>query len=260
MQIREYLFYSFRGMMILKKKIITAAMLLFSFGLACVVVGFLFPGLRFYDTQRSALDRKISEMGRPLNPEIMAFVKENETTTFPRICDKKETAKRLGVSEDVYFLDVKLAEAGDDPCVYCIGFIFQIYMKTLNDYMMEHNIKKIGFLNKDNAKTFRRVFYGVTSKKTCVQALTEYGLGVEVPDISLAEPGDLIQFWRVGKTGHCVIFISSVKNPEGDIMGIRFWSAQGTTNGVSYKTENFIKYKGSVDPFQVYIVRLVAPY
>lgn len=235
-------------------------MLLVSFGLACVVVGFLFPGLRFYDTQKSALNRKIREMGRPLNPEIMAFVKENETTSFPRICDKKETAKRLGVSEDVYFLDVKVAEAGENPCIYCIGFIFQIYMKTLHDYMKEQGIKTIGSLNKDNVKQFRKVFYGVTSKKTCVQALTEYGLGVEVPDISLAEPGDLIQFWRIGKTGHCVIFISSVKTPEWDIMGIRFWSAQGTTNGVSYKTENFPKYQGRVNPLKVYIVRPIVPY
>jgi len=243
----------------LKKKIVTIIMLLISFGFACVIISYLFPELRFYDTQRSALERKIREMGRPLNPEIMAFIKENETTTFPRICDNKETAKRLGVSEDVYFLDVKVAEAGADPCIYCIGFIFQIYMKTINDHMKAHNLDTIGSLNKDNIKTFRKVFYGLTSKKTCVQALTEYGLGLEVPDISLAEPGDLIQFWRIGKNGHCVIFIRAEKDPEGDITGIGFWSAQATTNGVSYHTENFPKYKGSINPLEVYIVRPVVP-
>ena len=244
----------------MKKKIVTFVMILVSFALACIVVGVLFPELRFYDTQKSALKRKISEMGRPLNPQIMEYIRENENTSFPRICNKKETATRLGVPEDAYFLEEKIAKAGEDPCIYCIGFIFHIYMKILNDYMKENNLKTIGSLNENNIQQFRRTFYGYTSKKTCVQALTEYGLGVEIPDISLAEPGDLIQFWRTGKTGHCVIFIEAPKDPYGDIKGIHFWSAQGTTNGVSYKIEYFPKYKGSVDPFKIYIVRPVVPY
>lgn len=243
----------------MKSKIIPIITLCASVIGAYFIMTILYPDINPLKSAQSNIDEKIAELGRPFNPEIMQTVKENDDKKFPGICkDNKTINSTMGVSEDVYFLDKKVASAEEQPCIYCIGFIFQMYMKTLNEFMKENELKTIGKLNKNNVKDFRRTFYGVRSKKTCVQALTQYGLGVEIPNISLAKPGDLIQFWRDFGNGHCVILTSLDEDFDG-VNGINFWSAQRSTKGVSYNTEYLIEEGGHIDPGKIYIVRPVVP-
>lgn len=234
-------------------------MLAASLGFAYIIASLLFPEMSVISSARSNLDEKIKDMGRPFNADMMNLVRENENRKFPRICHGAiELNKTMGVSEDVYFLDKKVASAATEPCLYCVGFIFEMYMKALKKYMVEKGLKKIGNLDEKNINEFRKTFYGTKSRKTCVEALTTYRLGVEVPDISQAEPGDLIQFWRHNGTGHCVILTRLEKDLDG-IRGFSYWSAQGTTNGVSHKKELFVQFGGQVDPLQTYIVRPIVP-
>ena len=97
------------------------------------------------------------------------------------------------------------------------------------------------------------------NKKTFVDALTRYGLGVEITNPELAEPGDLVQFWRYNNTGHAVIFKRWIKDANGKITGIQFWSAQYTTRGIDYHSEQIGPYRHNVRPDKIYIVRPIIP-
>jgi hypothetical protein len=200
-------------------------------------------------------------MGEPLNAYILKVIESYLPEKAPRMCRKEETNKKLGVTKDIYYQGELVAEAGPDPCMYCIGLIFEVYMSAWDIVLKEKNIISIGSLDKKSIKEFRRVFYGTNgNERTCVAALIQYGLGVEIPDLSLAQPGDLIQFWRYNKTGHCVIFIKAEKDLYGKINGIHYWSAQLTTNGISYKSEYIGKQSGNIDINKIFIVRPIISY
>jgi len=73
--------------------------------------------------------------------------------------------------------------------------------------------------------------------------------------------GDFIDVSRENLTGHTAVFIKWVWK-DGEIIGLRYWSSQGSTNGVSYNTEYFnlpdangVPY-GNVMIDQVYIARM----
>ena len=51
-------------------------------------------------------------------------------------------------------------------------------------------------------------------------------------------PGDFIDFSRDNNTGHTVVFLGW-KREENKIVGLKYWSSQGSTNGIAYKTEYF---------------------
>lgn len=73
--------------------------------------------------------------------------------------------------------------------------------------------------------------------------------------------GDFIDVSRENLTGHTAVLIKWVWK-DGKIIGLRYWSSQGSTNGVSYNTEYFnvpdangVPY-GNVMIDQVYIARM----
>ncbi len=68
--------------------------------------------------------------------------------------------------------------------------------------------------------------------------LTELGLGTgrtirknEFPVEGWPKEGDLLQIWREDQSGHSVVFGGYLKDSQGTIQGICYWSSNLSTNG-----------------------------
>ena len=93
-------------------------------------------------------------------------------------------------------------------------------------------------------------------------AVVKYGLGIQITNLHDAKAGDFIDFSRI-KSGHTAVFINWLKDDKGNIVGFKYWSTQGSTNGISYKEEYFSdnpqgNFKGTVDRKQLYIGRVLS--
>lgn len=195
-----------------------------------------------------------------LNPYIQKVIRQYQRQAPILPLNYKEDPKSLGVSRDLYYRGKKIADGDPQRRAYCIGFVFEIYMQAQNEVPFSRLFRfKVGNGDQDVFRVFRRLFYGTNSKRTFVEALVTYNLGVKVSRYEDAMPGDLVQFWRTkGESGHSGIFQGWTYDKKGVIDGINLYQ-------VSFDTgENTIGHyristevAGSVDPAQTYIVRPV---
>lgn len=71
-----------------------------------------------------------------------------------------------------------------------------------------------------------------------LDALSGAGIGKKV-ELDDALPGDFVQLWRNGKSGHSVIFVNWIKDASGKRVGVQYWSTQTSTNGIGFASESF---------------------
>lgn len=140
--------------------------------------------------------------------------------------------------------------AKKDDFVYCSGFTFAVVMEAA---------KRKGLLkNKsvEDVQRFQREWYGSAGDKEKQQgpALEKLGVGRSIP-MSAAQPGDFAQFWRTNGTGHSVVFKGWIKDAKGEIVGLKYRSAQNAT-GVADNSEKFVGKGGNVNPARTYFSRL----
>jgi len=85
-----------------------------------------------------------------------------------------------------------------------------------------------------------------------------YGVGTRIWNKEEARPGDFIDISRSNGTGHTAVFQHWVRDQRGKIMGVHYWSSQGSTNGIAYNTEYFdTSGRGNVYAHMVYIARVL---
>jgi hypothetical protein len=180
-----------------------------------------------------------------------------------------------GYPEAIVFKDDqgKLAkgDAFNAPAVggmYCCGFTFGVVMtvaaergllkgKTAAEVVQFQQEWNGAAAGGDRNKT---IYY-----EQCAQALENFGIGQMVgPDpnpkaqpagLPAAQPGDFMQFWR-GKGGHSVIFLDWVRDDDGAVIGIKYRSAQESTDGIGDNVEYFRGNGGAVDPEKIFAGRL----
>lgn len=242
-----------------QRLLINTVLILVSLGVAFLIFRLIIPQEEIVSSHKLLLERKIKKMGEPLNPYILEVI-ENFPTGVYKICDNRRMKTCFGVTRDIYYQGKRVVSTTPDHCVYCIGLVFEVFMDAWELHNKRTGQQTIGSLNKDNIIDFRKRFYGVYgNKKTFVDALTRYGLGVEITNPELAEPGDLVQFWRYNNIGHAVIFQQWIRDANGKITGIQYWSAQRTTNGIDYHSEEIGPHRNDVRPDKIYIVRPIIP-
>lgn len=140
---------------------------------------------------------------------------------------------------------------------YCCGYTFAVAM-----LVAEQRGLLSGKAIRD-VKRFQRMWYGAYDKATernreirerqCQEALQWLEVGVAVEPRE-AQAGDFLQFWRQ-KSGHSVIFLGWVVE-GGEVVGVRYRSSQGSTDGIADRQENFAGHGGSVDPERMYFARM----
>lgn len=203
---------------------------------ASIVVATLYA---FLSPSRQAVNSKADPIY--LNSAILEQIQEYSPRDEFAPLPSELVASTMGATQDIYYLGERRIVGDSHRRSYCIGLIFEVYMKACEKYAGGANAYHLPTVTSDSFKQFRRDFYGVDgNKKTFVRTLSERGLGTEIT-VDEAMPGDLIQFWRSNGTGHAVVFKELEKDREGRPTALHYFSVQSMTGGISDHVESFRK-------------------
>lgn len=136
---------------------------------------------------------------------------------------------------------------------YCSGFTFAAAMTTA---------ERLGLLKDktvEQIRRFQKEWYGGAGdpEKQQGPAMRNLGVGDNVP-LEQAQPGDFLQLWRVGGSGHSVVFTGWLMDPSrpGVLVGFSYRSSQPRTNGIGNSQERFSDAGGTVLRNRIYFSRL----
>ena len=163
----------------------------------------------------------------------------------------------LGTTQDIYYLESLVAEGDLFNRSYCVGLTWEVFMRAWELEAAERDLANINGMDLDDLTEFRidwyvRDLYG----SGVVEAVENYGIGEHISDWSDIEPGDFLQFWRNNGSGHNNIFIDWEKDSDGNIIGVEYWSTQGSTDGIGYNSEYFGAAEGNIDPAFFFAARV----
>ncbi len=165
-----------------------------------------------------------------------------------------------GTTRDIWYQDVLVAEGDPQGRCYCVGLTWEVYMRAWEE--VDRTTGGDGTINGisvDDLYTFRvDWFVRELDGAGPSDAMENYGVGEEITDPAKLLPGDFLQFWRHSGSGHNVVFVDWVKQ-GGEIVGVEYWSTQGSTDGIGYNTEYFGSSGSSIDPNLVYAGRGAMP-
>jgi hypothetical protein len=166
----------------------------------------------------------------------------------------------LGTTQDIFYLDTLVAEGDEENRSYCVGLTWEVFMLAWEEMALENNLNDINSMNVEDLDDFRIDWYvRELMGSGVVEAVENYGIGERITYWEDIQPGDFLQFWRNNGSGHNNIFIEWVRNSSEDIVGVKYWSTQGSTNGVGYNVEFFWPDDNSIDPAYFYAARVYEP-
>lgn len=172
-----------------------------------------------------------------------------------------DDADWYGTTRDIWYLDTLVAEGDPEGRCYCVGLTWELMMRAFDEVDRETggdgslNGMSVSDLSSFRTDWFVRDLWG----DGVVTAMESYGLGDEVTDPADLRPGDILQFWRHSGSGHSVVFIDWELDGDGDIIGIRYWSTQGSTDGIGYNEEYFGTSGSTIDPSHFFAARARMP-
>lgn len=150
-----------------------------------------------------------------------------------------------GVTEDIIYNGQLLLKSHPSGIKYshCTGITFEVFFKAMQQRNKELGLSTEDFngMTKDELHDFMLLWYvakGPKSESNLTVAIEKYGLGQKITNYEDVRAGDFIDLSRENNTGHAVIFINWIRSND-KIIGIKHWSSQGSTNGISYKEEYF---------------------
>ncbi len=167
-----------------------------------------------------------------------------------------------GVTHDIYYQDTLiLADNVTGNYCYCSGITYQVFMDAYEDYNTYFGYNDIYGMTPTDADLFRKEWYGWYDTRCSVAAITKYKVGYEIPytDKWKVKAGDDVQLWRWSGSGHSVIFIDWERDAQNNIIGIKYWSTQSSTDGINYNSEFFGSDGSYLRDDQCYYARKVKP-
>jgi hypothetical protein len=155
-----------------------------------------------------------------------------------------------GTTRDLYINQTRIAHGGQGS--HCVGITFEVFFRAL-----EQSPGGLSQLNEVEAREILRLwFVPEVGDKGVVEALTNAGLGTEIPWREAIE-GDFFQVWmNGGSAGHSAIFLGWTLDEKGQIAGVRYWSSQPWTDGIGIAEHPIGEGADAIDPKQFYVVRV----
>ncbi|GAB4315781.1 MAG: hypothetical protein Kow0059_08010 [Candidatus Sumerlaeia bacterium] len=162
-----------------------------------------------------------------------------------------------GGTQDLFLNGVKVMTGEPEHRTYCCGLTLEVFLRASQEYIKRHGADAMPFLTPENWGEFKRLWFVENLNGPGPSAaLAKFGAGRE---ISAGEvmPGDFVQLWRTKNrkgrvSGHSVIFLEWIKNSEDDIIGLRYWSTQTSTEGIHENEEYFGPLGGLSTEFTYY--------
>lgn len=197
-----------------------------------------------------------------LNPYILRQMDKYPPDGGFRAMPEELVNFTMGTTKDLFYQGQRVVRGDEQRRSYCIGLVFEVYMSACEDWAREHSgsprFTLRGVELGSSFRDFRRDFYGVSGEeRTFVQALVSRGLGQELTDLDDARPGDLVQMWRNGGTGHAAVFLGWEYDEADRRIALHHWSMwRGTIRrGVEYIGRGY----GQLNEERIFIVRPYAP-
>lgn len=178
------------------------------------------------------------------NQIVLNITKIYKGGKYPYLLNN-DYANYNGVTENLYYdgqLFLKANPSGNRAS-HCSGITFEVFFKSMQEWNRQRglNTGRIGNLSYSQMQDFMLQWYVASGQKeqgNLTTALAQYGLGKRITDLNAAQPGDFIDLSRENNTGHTVVFLGWVWD-DGQIVGLKYWSSQGSTGGISKNTEYF---------------------
>ena len=141
---------------------------------------------------------------------------------------------------------------------HCSGLTFEVFLQAF-----ERWCKSVGrpykILDLDTAgvRRLQRAWFGSPENRaTLGTAIPDYGLGERITDWEEARAGDFLQLWRHSGSGHAAVFRDWVRDEEGRITAVKYWSTQKSTNGIGERIEHFGEDGSSVKRDEFWLCRI----
>ncbi len=194
-----------------------------------------------------------------LNTWVLDAIDGYQGGSYPYLLNT-DYANYNGVTRNISYKNSIIAKAhpSGNRASHCTGITFEVFFKAMQARNRELGISIDDFngMSANDLRSFMQLWYvaGPKSSNNLAIAVERYGIGTRIYNLSDAKPGDFIDFSRSNGTGHAAVLINWVWQ-NGEIVGFKYWSSQGSTDGISYNTEYFTP-KGSVLKSPVYIARV----
>lgn len=162
---------------------------------------------------------------------------------------------RHGTTRDLYLGKTRIARQGRGT--HCVGLTFEVLWRALEQW--PGGPAGLG-LDVKKSKRLRHLWFVPDDRGAGpAEALPQLGLGVAIERLEDARPGDFVQMWMNSGRGHSVIFVGWLRDGDGDIIGLRYWSTQPWTDGIGVSAHFFGHERDDVDRGAIFIARAFPP-
>jgi hypothetical protein len=194
-----------------------------------------------------------------LNPYVLKIVDAYPVDgSYPYRWEKNEYDIYNGVTQDLLYQEQTVAKAhpNGSRCSNCCGLTFEIFFRAMQFRNKQKglDINDFNGMTYDDLYNFMLIWFIVGKGDSPQKAIEYYGLGQAITDWKQAKAGDFCDISRDNNTGHSIIFIRWLYNPEGKIIGLDYFSSQN--KGIGFQTELFSDSGGKILRDQVHLARV----
>lgn len=210
----------------------------------------------------------LPQAAEALNPYVLKMMQDYQPGPYPYLLND-DYAHYNGVTRDILYQGRLLARAhpSGNRASYCVGITFEVFFRAMQERNRELGLSPDDFngMGWDNLFDFMLDWYAAKGPQTVsnmVVAVAKYGVGRRIANLNTAESGDFVEFIRASGSGHTAVFLEWVKSGD-QIVGVKYWSSQSSTNGIGVQTEYFDLPKGRgeawgpVQPESVKVTRIL---
>ncbi len=162
-----------------------------------------------------------------------------------------------GNARTLYYDGKVLLEGDPKGRCYCCGLTFEVFLQAFEAWCkkVKRPYKIKDYTAKDVLKLKHAWFGSNGDRSTINGAVTSRKLGKRLTKWEDAKPGDFVQLWRHNGSGHSVVF-KAWKKKGKKIVGLTYWSTQGSTDGIGERTELFGTKGRAMKTDEFYLVRI----
>lgn len=194
-----------------------------------------------------ACEELLADGDGSLNPYVLKVVSAYPLDgSYPYHCswEPREYDIYNGVTQDMWYRGMVVAKAYPDGsrCSYCCGLTFEVFIRAMKLRNIQNGLDPDDF----NGMTFYDLFnllqlWYVEGEGDSPQlGIVSYGLGEAITNFENARPGDFADYSSAPRGGHSVIFIDWLRDPQGQIVGLKYFSSNlSGTRGVGYGEGKF---------------------
>ena len=174
---------------------------------------------------------------------------ENQTYRFNDGCGYNLKIRASAIND---FIETALTEGPEKACMVsmCTTASYTVFLMALEELKSQNKLP--AHINLEELKSTRSEGWNYFNNMARPDlAMFELGIGsgrtLNPSDIESCSTkdwprgGDFVQLWRENGSGHSVVFSDYLKNDEGKVVGLCYWSSNLETRGLDHRCESIDK-------------------